>query len=285
MIARMPVGALVLISVLGIQSGQAFGKQLLGAAGPMGVVAMRLGFAALVLLVLVRPRLPLDRREVTLVLGFGTVIAGMSLLLFPALQRLPVGMTVSLQFLGPLSVALLGSRRARDVLWALLAGVGVLLFYDPGSDGWSTTGALFALGSGACWAMYLVLSRRAGARADASLLALAVAWSAVLCLPFGVLGAHPGITEPGVLVAGLGVAVVSVVLPYTCDLAVLRRIPPGVLGVLVSLEPVVGGFGGLLIVGEHLAWTQWLAIGLISAASAGAAWASSSTREPVMCPQ
>lgn len=271
MIDRIPVGVLVLTSVLGIQFGHAFGKQLLGATGPMGMVAMRLVFAAVVLLVLVRPSPQLVREKFRLVLAFGVAIAGMSLLLFPALERLPVGLTVSLQFLGPLSVALLGSRRAPDLLWALLAGTGVFLFYDPAAAGWSTSGALFALGSGACWAAYMLFSKRAGARADSGVLALAVACAALLCLPFVPAGVRPTLLAPEVLVAGLGVAVLSAVVPYACDLAALRRIPPRVLGVLVSLEPAVGGLGGLLVLGERLAWSQWLAIALISAASLGVA--------------
>ncbi|MQA11960.1 MAG: EamA family transporter [Pseudonocardiaceae bacterium] len=271
---RTPVAVLVLGSVVGVQFGQAFGKQLLGVAGPMGVVLLRLGFAATVLLALVRPRLPVSRRDVPLILGFGTAIAGMSLFLFPALQRLPVGMTVSLQFLGPLSLALLGSRRLPDLLWAGLAGVGVFLFYDPASGSWSTSGALFALASGACWAVYLLASRRAGTRVGASVLALAVCWAAVVCLPFGILESRTAVVPeilPEILVAGLGLALVSAVLPYSFDLLALRRIPPRVLGVLVSLEPVFGGLGGLLIVGEHLELSQWIAIGLISTASLGVA--------------
>ncbi len=254
-------------SVVGIQAGQACGKLLFGLVPPVGVVALRLGFAALVLCALWRPRRWPERRDLPLILGLGTAIAGMHAI-YPALERLPVGAAVTIQFLGPLTVALAGSRRLRDVAWAGLAGLGVFLFYGPGTTALPTAGVAFALVSGACWAAYVLLVKRIGARAsDPSLLALAVAWAALLCVPFGVAGAD--LARPGVLLAGFGVAVLSAVLPWSLDLAALRRMPARVFGVLASLEPALGGLAGVVILGEHLAPAQWLAIGSVVAASIG----------------
>jgi inner membrane transporter RhtA len=270
----VPAPVLVLFSMIGVQAGHACGKLLFGAVGPGGVVAMRLGFTALVLMALWRPRLPADRTSRRLVVLFGIAIAGMNLV-YPAMQSLPLGTAVTLQFLGPLALAIAGSRRVADLMWALLAGAGVYLFYGPGADGLSITGATLALGSGACWAAYIVLSRRAGARArDGSILALAVALAAVISAPVAVPTALDGAEITGgtvvllaVLLAGLGVAVLSAIAPYSLDLAALRRMPPRVFGIMMSLEPVLGGVAGLVLLGETLGPRQWLAIGCVTAAA------------------
>jgi inner membrane transporter RhtA len=270
-LSRGPTATLVLGSVVAIQTGHACGKLLFGLVDPMGVIALRLGFTALVLCVLWRPRLPTDRRSLGLIVGWGAAIAGMQTI-YLALAIIPVGTAVALQFLGPLTVALAGSRRPSQVLWALLAGLGVFLFHSPGTTAPPVAGTIFALGSGACWAAYIVLTRRAGVThaADRSALALAVGLAALLCVPLGVVEAGPDIARPGVLLAGLGVAVLSAVVPWSLDLTVLRRLSSPVFGVLVSLEPALGGAAGMLIVGEHLAVSHWVAIGCVVGASLGA---------------
>jgi len=167
-------------------------------------------------------------------------------------------------------VALAGSRRPRDAAWALLAGAGVLLI-----GGWAgggplpVAGVLLALGSGAAMGCYLLLSRRAGA-ADSGTLSLAVAFAAAVSLPFGVSASGADLLRLPVLAVGLLVAVLSAVLPYSLDLAALRRLPPRTVGVLVSLEPVVGALAGLVLLAEVLDSRQWVAVGCITAASAGA---------------
>ncbi|WP_245930245.1 EamA family transporter [Allonocardiopsis opalescens] len=267
---------LVLGSVLSVQLGQSFGKLLFGEVGPMGVAALRLGLAALVLCALYRPRPPRTARAAGLAVGFGTAIAGMNLV-YPALVFLPVGVAVTLQLLGPLTVALLGSRRRADLGWAALAALGLALFAVPWGGGGSElppAGVALALASGAAMGAYLLFSRRAGARAaDGSVLALAVVWAALLTLPFGIADGGAALLRPGVLAAGLGVAVLSAVLPYALDLAALRRLPPRVVGVLESLEPAVGACAALVVLGEFLTLRQWLAVGCVVAASSGAvAW-------------
>jgi threonine/homoserine efflux transporter RhtA len=266
-----PAPLLVLGSVVSVQVGQAVGKQAFGLLTPGGVVTLRLGFAALVLLAIWRPRVPTDARSLGLVVAFGTAIAGMNLI-YPAMAHLRLGVATSLQLLGPLTVAVAGSRRPRDAAWALLACAGVFLI-GGGTDGGPLplAGVLPALGSGAAMGLYLLLSRQAGAASrTGGTLALAVTWAAVVSLPFGIPASGGDLLRPHVLAAGLAVAVLSAVLPYSLDLAALRRLPPRTVGVLESLEPVVGALAGLVLLAEVLGPAQWLAVGCITAASAGA---------------
>jgi inner membrane transporter RhtA len=263
-----PAPILVLGSVVSVQVGHAFGKQAFDLLLPAGIVTLRLGLAALVLLAVLRPRLPTDLRTFGLIAAFGTAIAGMNLV-YPAMQYLPLGVATSILLLGPLTVALAGSRRPRDAAWALLAGTGVLLIGGWGGGTLPVAGVLLALGSGASMGGYLLLSRRAGT-ADPGTLALAVTWAAAVSLPFGISASGTDLLRPLALAVGLLVAVLSAVLPYSFDIAALRRMPPRTVGVLVSLEPVVGGLAGLVLLDEVLGVRQWVAIACITAASAGA---------------
>ncbi|MFF9899522.1 DMT family transporter [Streptomyces longispororuber] len=267
---KLPAPALMLGSVLSIQFGQAVGKQLTGAVGASGVVALRLGTAAVVLLLLHRPSLPRSRTDVGLVLGFGTAVAGMNLV-YPAMVLLPLGLASALQLLGPIALALLTARRAREAGCALLAGGGVWLFHAPQGVGFPLGGVLLALASGACMAAYLVLSKRAGAAGGGgATLALAVAWAAVLTVPLGVARHGARLFAPDVLAAGAVVAVLSAVLPYSLELAALRRLPTRTVCVLAALEPASAGLAGMLVLDEHLRTTQWAALACVGAASAGA---------------
>jgi threonine/homoserine efflux transporter RhtA len=258
---RREAGLMALGSVVSVQGGQACGKLLAAAVGPFGVIALRLAFAALFLLAFWRPRRPADARAAGLAVALGCSIAGMSAI-YPALQRLPVGIASTLQFLGPLTLALAGSRRARDAGCALLAGAGVLIFYGPGGGVPSVGGGVLALVSGASMAVYTVLNKRAG---DGSLLAWAALIAALLSLPAGLAAGHDLLGAPTLLAAaGIGL---SGAVSWSLDLAVLRRLPARAVAVTQSLEPAVGGLAGLLLLGEHLTWPQWSAIGCIMLAS------------------
>ncbi len=260
---------LVLLSVVSVQVGQAFGKQLFGDVGPLGIATLRLSIAALVLLAVWRPRVRAARPSVPLVLAFGAAIAGMNLI-YPAMERLPLGVATGLQLTGPLTLALLASRRLPDLGWTLLAAAGVALFYAPDAPPPSPTGVALALASGLSMGAYLLLSKQAGRRsADGSFLALAVGCAAAITLPFGVAESGAGMLDPRLLVAGTGLALVSAVLPYSLDLSALRRLPARVVGVLESLEPAVAGLAGLLILQEYLVLPQWLALGCVTAACIG----------------
>ncbi|SFO85841.1 inner membrane transporter RhtA [Amycolatopsis arida] len=266
----LPAPVLVLGSVASIQFGQAMGKQLFGQVGPLGVVALRLGLAAVILGLVWRPRPPRGKRELVLALGFGIAIAGMNLI-YLALRYLPLGLATSLQLLGPITLALVTSRRAVDLGFAALAGAGVWLFHAPGAAEVPLPGVLLALGSGVAMASYLVLSKLAGARtAGGAPLALAVGWAAVLTIPFGVAESGAALLAAPALAQGLAVAVLAAVLPYSLELAALRRLPPRTVGVLQSLEPAAAGLAGTVVLAEHLAPAQCIAIGCVCTAAAGA---------------
>lgn len=237
---------------------------------------LRLVFAAGVMLAVWRPRLPRGWRERGLIVALGTAVAGMNVI-YLALQHLQIGVAVTVQFLGPLVLALIGSRRLLDILWAALAWFGVFIFMNPlGSDAFpSLLGVVFAMISGASMAIYVVLNKKAGARSlDGAYLAYAVLWAAVLSIPAGVAQGGTRLLQPWVLLAGLGVAVLSAALPYTMDMAALRLLPPRTVAVLECLEPVVAGLAAAVVVGEFLTATQWLAMTCVVTASLGAALTS-----------
>ncbi|MFI6518347.1 EamA family transporter [Spirillospora sp. NPDC050679] len=256
---------MVLGSIVTVQTGTVLGKGMFGAVGPAGVVVLRLCFAAVLLLAVWRPKPP-ERRSYGLIAALGVAIAGMHLL-YPAMERLPVGISATVQYLGPLTLALAASRRLMDVGWALLAGLGVFLVQGGGAGGVSWLGIALALGSGVAMAAYLVLNKRGG---DGSVLAWAVVFAALLVLPLGPIAAGGELLRPEILLAGAGVALVSAVIPWSLDMAALRRLPERVVAVMVSLEPGVGALAGLILLGEHLAWTQWTAVACVSIAAAGA---------------
>jgi inner membrane transporter RhtA len=266
---RFPAPALMLGSVLSIQFGQAIGKQLAGTVGAAGVVALRLGLAAAFLLLLHRPALPRSRTDVGVILGFGTAIAGMNLI-YPALTLLPLGLASALQLLGPITLALLTSRRVLDAGCAVLAAGGVWLFYAPSGARFPLGGVLLALASGACMAAYLLLSKQAGAKSTGGgALSLALACAAALTVPLGMMQQGTHLLSPRILLTGLVVAVLSAVLPYSLELAALRRLPARTAGVLASLEPASAGLAGVLVLDEHLRTVQWAALACVGTASAG----------------
>lgn len=265
----VPPPMLVLLGVISLQVGAAFAKQLFAMAGANGVVTLRLLFAALVLLVVWRPSLRLDRTTWLVIAAYGAVLAGMNICLYQAIDRIPLGVAVTIEFLGPLSVAVFGSRRKLDLLWAVLAGLGVLLLSRV-DGGLNPVGVGFALAAGVLWGSYILVGGKLGKyTSGGSGLALGMAFGAVVALPFGITGSGMQLLEPPVLVAGLVVALMSSVVPYSLELEALRRMPPRVFGVLMSLEPAVAALAGLLVLGEALSALQWVAIGCVVLASVG----------------
>ena len=266
----VPPPVLVLLGVTSLQVGAAFAKHMFAVAGAAGVVTLRLAFAALVLVVLWRPSLRVSRRTFAVVVGYGTVLAGMNLSIYAAFERIPLGVAVTIEFLGPLSVALFGSRRKLDVVWALLAGTGVLLLART-EGGLDWVGVAFALLAAVLWASYILVSAKLGEHTSGgSGLALGMAFGAVVALPFGVAGAGTTLLDPAVLAVGLLVALMSSVVPYSLELEALRRIPPRVFGVLMSLGPAIAAVAGLVVLGEALGTAQWVAVGCVVLASVGA---------------
>src|SRR5674536_135727 len=247
--AAVPAPLLVLAAIASVQIGAAIAKDLFATAGPSGTVLLRLGFAALVLALVARPspRLP-DRRAGLTVLALGLVLAAMNLSFYEAIARIPLGVAVTVEFLGPLGVAVAGSRRWLDGLWVVLAGAGVAMLAGAGGAV-SVSGVAFALVAGAGWAAYILTSQRVGrAFPGASALALAVATMALL--PFGVVGGGLTLLDPRVLAIGFAVAMLSSAVPYSLELTALRRLPASAFGVLMSLEPAMAALAGFVVLGE-----------------------------------
>ncbi|MDA0166091.1 EamA family transporter [Solirubrobacter ginsenosidimutans] len=250
--------------------GSALAKHLFGEVGSFGTVALRLFFAAVVLTLLWRPSLRMSRGAWTVVLAYGVVLGVMNLCFYLALARLPLGIAVTIEFLGPLAVALAGSRRWLDALWAVLASGGVVLLMDGNGD-LDLVGVLFALAAGACWGLYILVGAALGRHTtEGNGLALGMAVAAVVAVPFGAVDAGTALLAPWILLAGLGVALLSSVIPYSLDLEALRKIPPRVFGILMSLEPAMAALIGLIVLQESLQWSQWIAVLCVVAASAGA---------------
>ncbi len=269
-VSAVPPTALLLLGVISVQVGAAVAKHLFAQVGASGAVALRLVLAALVLVVVWRPSLRMPARTWAVVGGFGVVLGAMNLLIYQAIERIPLGAAVTIEFLGPLAVAVLGSRRWVDGLWAVLAGGGVLLLARA-DGGLSVAGVAFALGAAACWAAYILLSAAVGGRTSGGRgLALAMVVGALVVLPFGIGEAGAELVEPTVLLIGLGVALLSSVVPYSLELEALRRIPSRTFGVLMSLGPAAAALAGLALLGERLDRVQWGAVACVVAASIGA---------------
>jgi inner membrane transporter RhtA len=266
----IPPTVLVLLGIVSVQLGSAVAKNLFSAVGSFGTVALRLFFAAAVLMLLWRPSFRLDRRTWTVVLGYGVTLGSMNLCFYLALERIPLGIAVTIEFLGPLTVALLGSRRWQDVVWAVLAAAGVVLLLEGRGD-LNLVGFLFALGAGLCWGLYILVGAALGRHTtEGNGLAVGMVVAALMAVPFGVADSGTALIQPWVLIAGLGVALLSSVIPYSLDLEALRRMPPRVFGILMSLEPAMAALIGLVVLQEMLAWSQWIAVLCVVAASAGA---------------
>ncbi len=269
-LGAIPPPLQVLIGIVSVQVGASLAKQLFAVARPAGTVTLRLFFAAVVLLLVWRPVLRMGRRALPVVLAYGVVLGVMNLTFYQALARIPQGIAVTIEFLGPLAVALAGSRRWMDVLWAMVAAGGVVLLAETRGD-LSMLGIVFALIAGACWGLYILLSASLGKRTEEGKgLALGMAVAAVAAMPAGVVDSGTSLLSPWVLLIGLALALLSSVIPYSLELEALRKIPPRVFGILMSLEPAVAALSGLLVLGEALHPLQWLAICCVVVASIGA---------------
>ncbi len=266
----IPAPALVLLGIVTVQLGSSVAKQLFNEVGSFGAVSLRLFFAAAVLLLVWRPSVRLDRRTWAVVLGYGVTLGLMNLCFYQSLARIPLGIAVTIEFLGPLAVALFGSRRWLDAVWAVLAAGGVVLLMEGGGE-LDLVGVLFALAAGTFWGLYILVGAALGRRTtEGNGLALGMTVAALVVVPIGVADAGPALLQPWVLAAGFGVALLSSVIPYTLDLEALRKIPARVFGILMSLEPAMAALIGLVVLQESLHWSQWVAVLCVVAASAGA---------------
>lgn len=269
---HLPAVAMVLGGILSVQLGSALVTTVFDDLGPGGAVFLRTLFAGAVLIAIWRPaREALNRETLRVIALYGVVLALMNLSFYEALHRLPLGIAVTLEFTGPLAVALLGSRSRADVLWALIAACGILLFAPDIGDGLDPAGVAFALFAGSMWASYILLAARVG-RGPAGVGGLSVAMviATVILIPIGILDGGTGLVEPAALATGFAVAMLSSAIPYVLELEALRRLPENVVGVLLSLEPAAAALIGTIALGQALAGRELLAIALVVIASAGA---------------
>lgn len=274
--ALPPIPALML-AALSIQGGAALAKSLFPVLGPPAVTSLRVTFAALILALVWRPSLRrVGRGTWITLLPYGLSLGLMNLAYYLALDRIPLGLTVTLEFVGPLAVAVLSSRRPADFLWVGLAALGLLLIVPwPGQlSGLDPLGIVLALLAGACWGIYIWAGQRvAQVFAGPQGVALGMGIAALVTLPFGaVLGAQHGAwthLTPVALLTALGVAVLSSALPYSLEMGALRTLPARVFGILMSLEPAMAAIIGMVFLHESLSLPQWLAIACVMSASVG----------------
>lgn len=261
---------LVLIGIFSVQFGAGIAKMLFDQVSPTAMVWLRLVTSSLIFCLLARPRLSgHSRTDWLVVLGFGLSLGLMNWSIYQSFSQIPIGMAVTLEFVGPLCLAVAGSRQLRDLVWVLLAGAGVaLLGLQPGNLTWSGIG--FALLAGLAWAAYILLSAQTGRRwPGLDGLALASVVATLLLTP-AALGRYGQLLQDGrVLLLGALVGLLSSVIPYSCELVALRRMRPAVFSILMSLEPAVGALAGLVVLHEWLRPLQWLAMGCVVAASIG----------------
>lgn len=267
--------ALVGTGAVSVQFGAAFATKLFHRVGPVGAVTLRLGVAALVLVgagfVLgARPRRAQTKRDLAVAVAFGLVLAGMNLSFYEAISRIPLGAAVTIEFAGPMAVALAGSRRWLDGVWAVMAGGGVALLATAGGRNLEPGGIGLAALAGTFWIAYILLSKQTGRRFDAQRgLAIAMVTGAVVLLPAGLASGGATLFAPGVLGLGALVALLSSVVPYSLELIALRRVTPRAFGVMLSLDPGVAALAGLAVLGQHPGPREVAAMILVIAANLG----------------
>ncbi len=265
--------AFILVAAFSVQGGAAIAKGIFPLIGVAGTTAVRIVLSAIILCVVFRPAVHrFTAAQWRAVVPYGITIGVMNLLFYQALVRIPLGLAVALEFVGPLAVAIVGSRRAVDVVWVGLAMAGIALIAPFQADGAvDPIGVIYALLTGACWAAYIVIGGRVSQRLDAGVaVAIGMAIAALVVTPFAL--ADGGIEKfaPSLFIPCVALAVLSSALPFTLEMKALRQLPGRTFSVLMSLEPVIAALCGLVLLGEHLTRAQWIAVALVVFASAGA---------------
>lgn len=267
-----PIG-LLLIAMASIQTGASLAKTLFPLVGAQGTTSLRLIFASIILLLVLKPwRARFTARSLRTVFIYGIALGGMNFLFYMSLRSVPLGIAVALEFTGPLAVALFSSRKPLDFVWIALAGVGLLLLIPIGQENANLdlTGVAYALGAGVCWAAYILFGQKAGEDNGIQTAALGVLIAAIFIAPIGVVHAGSALWDISLIPTAIAVAILSTALPYSLEMVALTRMPARTFGTLASIEPAFGALSGILFLGEHLSLTQWLAISAIIMASAGA---------------
>lgn len=261
------IGAIVTLCV-----GTSLAKGLFPIVGAQGTSAYRVGFAALILMLVWRPwNHPISRADLGRVALYGAVMGMLNLSFYMAIRTVPLGVAVAIEFIGPLAVSVASSRKLIHFVWIGLAvlGLGLLLPIDPGARPLDPVGVGFACVAAVMWALYIILGKRTGHLHAGRSVALGMVAAALIVVPIGVASAGTALFQPRLIALGLVAAVMSSAIPYSLEMIALRAIPKRSFGVMLSLEPAAGAVAGLVILREHLAATQWLAIAAIVAASVG----------------
>ncbi|ELB7346746.1 threonine/homoserine exporter RhtA [Klebsiella michiganensis] len=269
--AWLPI-LVILIAMISIQSGASLAKSLFPLVGAPGVTALRLALGTFILVVIFKPwRLRFAPEQHLPLLFYGLSLGAMNYLFYLSIQRIPLGVAVALEFTGPLAVALFGSRRPLDFLWVALAVLGLWFLLPLGQSvaQIDPVGALLALGAGACWAVYILTGQRAGEEHGPATVAMGSLIAAVVFVPMGMIQASDTLFQWGLLLPGLGIAILSTALPYSLEMVALTRMPSKTFGTLMSMEPALAALSGMVFLGETLTATQTLALGAIILASMG----------------
>ena len=269
--AWLPI-LVILIAMISIQSGASLAKSLFPLVGAPGVTALRLALGTLILVVIFKPwRLRFAPEQRLPLLLYGLSLGAMNYLFYLSIQRIPLGVAVALEFTGPLAVALFGSRRPLDFVWVALAVLGLWFLLPLGQSvaHIDPVGALLALGAGACWAVYILTGQRAGEEHGPATVAMGSLIAAVVFVPMGMIQASDTLFQWGLLLPGLGIAILSTALPYSLEMVALTRMPSKTFGTLMSMEPALAALSGMVFLGETLTATQTLALGAIILASMG----------------
>lgn len=261
------------VTALGI--GTSWAKHyLFPLVGAQGTTAVRVGFSALLLLLLWRPwRWQLSRKDLRAIVLYGAMLGATNLTFYMSLRTLPFGLAVAIEFSGPLLMAVLSSRRAIDFVWVALAVVGLGMLLPLGMNGSTLdpVGVAYALAAAAFWALYIVFGKRVGHLHAGHSVSLGLLAAAVVVVPVGVVHAGAALLSPYVLLVGVGVAAVSSAIPISLEMMALKRLPKEAFGIMISMEPAVAALLALVLLGEVLTFNQWLAICLIMSASMGTA--------------
>ncbi|HEY1517332.1 MAG TPA: EamA family transporter [Solirubrobacteraceae bacterium] len=273
LLTRAPSGALVVGAIASVQFGSAIAATLFAKIGPGGAVWLRLVFGTVILLALWRPKLRgYTRYQLALACVFGLVLGCMNLSFYSALHRIPLGIAVTLEFVGPLTVAVAGSRRPIDLVWVAIAAAGIIALTQGDANHLNPLGVGFALLAGALWGTYIIVNARVGrAFEGGSGLALAMCVASVVILPFGIVQGGSALLEPRSLALGAAIGLLSSAIPYSFEIEALRRIRTSVFGVLMSIEPAMAALAGFIVLGQSLSARTLLGMGLVVVASVGAA--------------
>lgn len=263
-----------LLSMICVQGGASIAKQLFPVIGPVSTSALRIGLAALLVNLIVRPNYTqFNAQQWLYCLFYGVGIAAMNLIFYIAIQRIPLGLGVTVEFIGPLFLAFLFSKKWLDILWSSLACAGILLIVPWGEQDTDVLGLILASVAGIFWAVYIVMGRKVSVVLDGrQAVAAGLVIASVLVMPFALADGGLQQVNSSVFFLALCVAILSSALPFSLDMIAISRLPTQTFSILTSLQPAFAALSGLLLLSERLSLLQWLSVGCVVLASLGTTW-------------